>query len=395
MKYGRYEVIDEIGKGAMGVVYRAYDPQIDRQVALKILHEARVTDEKTVLRFLREAQAMGSLSHPNIATIYDSGWDHDQIFIAMELLKGKSLEDLMQERRLAEQEIVRIGVQVAEALDFVHRREIVHRDIKPSNIIIDPEGQVKITDFGIAHIEDPVMTQELAKQTLPGEILGTPLYMSPEQVMGKQVDGRSDLYSLGVILYELTTGANAANGETIFAIYQSIIKDTPPAPKRAGTPVAQSLSKLIMKSLNKDPAKRFQTGRKMAQPLKTCLQRRKSDTLRERGSRDKSKRMLLMLLIAAMLIVAVVATVYLISNNSGESKQAPLARLKVDSEPAGANLFLNGSLKGQTPLEIDLPLGKYEIHLSLENYYEWEAQVQLDEPGEIPLFVEMVPMEKE
>ena len=193
----------------MGVVYRAHDPQINRQIALKILREDRVTNEELVQRFLREAQAMGGLSHPNIATVYDTGRDHNMIFIAMELLKGKSLKDVMRDKKLNQQEIVHIGVQVAEALDLAHRRGIVHRDIKPSNIIIDPSGQVKITDFGIAHIEDPAMTQ----QTIAGEILGTPLYMSPEQVMSKPVDGRSDLYSLGVILYELTTGSHVIKGE--------------------------------------------------------------------------------------------------------------------------------------------------------------------------------------
>ena len=202
MNYGRYEVVDEIGKGSMGVVYRAYDPQINRHIALKLLRQDRVTSEELVQRFLKEAQAMGGLSHPNIATVYDTGRDHGTIFIAMEILRGKSLKDLMAEKTLNLNEIVHIGVQVAEALDFAHQKGIVHRDIKPSNIIIDPNGNAKITDFGIAHIEDPAGNQ----QTIPGQILGTPLYMSPEQVMSNPVDGRSDLYSLGVILYEMATG---------------------------------------------------------------------------------------------------------------------------------------------------------------------------------------------
>jgi len=374
----------------MGVVYRAYDPQLDRQIALKILRQSRVTDEELVLRFLREGQAMGGLSHPNIATVFDTGWDHNKIFIAMELLEGKSLEDVMRDKKLNHQEIVQIGVQVAEALDFAHRRGIVHRDIKPSNIIIDSSGQVKITDFGIAHIEDPSTT----RQTMPGEILGTPLYMSPEEVMSKSVDGRSDLYSLGVILYELTAGTNATKGESLFAIYQSILHDTPPAPELADTPIARSLSNLIMKSLSKDPNKRFQTGSEMAQALKACLQRRETDTLQGRSAPEKPKRVVSMTLIAVAFIITAVAAAYFVTRGGSGPKEEVLSVLSVESDPAGANVFLNGSLKGQTPLKVDLPLGKYEILLSRQNHREWEAQIQLDEQGETPLYVRLVPMDE-
>ena len=227
MNYGRYQVVDEIGQGSMGVVYRAFDPQINRHIALKLLRQDRVTSEELVHRFLKEAQAMGGLTHPNIAIVYDTGRDHGTIFIAMELLRGKSLKELMREKKLSLNEIVHIGVQVAEALDFAHRKGIVHRDIKPSNIIIDSNGNAKITDFGIAHIEDPALT----RQTIPGEILGTPLYMSPEQVMSNPVDGRSDLYSLGVILYEMTTGTPPFNGDNLAAIFQAILQATPRAPR--------------------------------------------------------------------------------------------------------------------------------------------------------------------
>ena len=391
MKYGRYQIVDEIGKGSMGVVYRAHDPQINRQIALKILREDRISNEELVQRFLREAQAMGGLPHANIATVYDTGRDHNTIFIAMELLMGQSLRDVMRDKKLNPQEIVKIGLQVAEALDFAHQRGIVHRDIKPSNIIIDPGGRVKITDFGIAHIEDPAMTQ----QTIPGEILGTPLYMSPEQVLSKPVDGRTDLYSLGVILYELTTGTSPFKGDSLPAIFQSILQDTPQAPEPAETPTFRPLSNLILKSLDKDPNKRFQTGSEMAEPLKAFLQRRESDTLQGRRPPEKPKRIRPMLLIAGVLIIAVVAAAFfLIDKNSG-LKEEVLSVLKVESDPTGANVFLNGSLKGQTPLKVDLPLGKYEIRLSRNNHYEWEAQIQLDEQGETPLNVRLVPMDKE
>jgi len=218
--------------------------------------------------------------------------------------------------------------------------------------------------------------------------------MSPEQVMSKPVDGRSDLYSLGVILYELTTGTNAIKGEGLPAIFQSILQDTPPAPELADIAISRPLSNVIMKSLSKDPNKRFQTGSEMAQPLKACLQRRESDTLQSRRPPEKPKRIRPMALIAVVLIIMVVTAAYFLTGNNSGLKQEILSVLSVESDPTGANVFLNGSLKGQTPLKVDLPLGKYEIRLSHRNYYEWEAQLQLDEEGETPLYVKLVSMDK-
>jgi len=390
MNYGRYQVVDEIGQGSMGVVYRAHDPQINRHIALKLLRQDRVTSEELVQRFFKEAQAMGGLSHPNIATVYDTGQDHGTIFIAMEILRGTSLKDLMREKKLNLNEIVHIGVQVAEALDFAHRKGIVHRDIKPSNIIIDPNGNAKITDFGIAHIEDPTLTQ----QTIPGQILGTPLYMSPEQVMSNPVDGRSDLYSLGVILYEMTTGTPPFKGDNIAAIFQSILQETPREPELDGSAVSRNLSNLIMKSLNKDPAKRFQTGLEMAQPLKGCLQRRQSDTVRGVRRPAKRKRIFPAILAAIILIIAAAGAVYFLSGRGSPPENLLLSVLKVDSDPSDANVFLDGVLKGQTPLTMKLPLGKYEIRLSRQDFHEWEAQLQLDQEGETPLFVRLIAKDK-
>lgn len=390
MNYGRYQVVDEIGQGSMGVVYRAHDPQINRHIALKLLRQDRVTSEELVQRFFKEAQAMGGLSHPNIATVYDTGQDHGTIFIAMEILRGTSLKDLMREKKLNLNEIVHIGVQVAEALDFAHRKGIVHRDIKPSNIIIDPNGNAKITDFGIAHIEDPTLTQ----QTIPGQILGTPLYMSPEQVMSNPVDGRSDLYSLGVILYEMTTGTPPFKGDNIAAIFQSILQETPREPELDGSAVSRNLSNLIIKSLNKDPAKRFQTGLEMAQPLKGCLQRRQSDTIRGVRRPAKRKRIFPAILAAIILIIAAAGAVYFLSGRGSPPENLLLSVLKVDSDPSDANVFLDGVLKGQTPLTMKLPLGKYEIRLSRQDFHEWEAQLQLDQEGETPLFVRLIAKDK-
>ena len=400
MNYGRYQIVEELGKGSMGVVYRAHDPQIDRLVALKVLRHDRVTSEAFVQRFLKEAKAIGRLSHPNLVTVYDVGQDHGSIYIAMEFLEGTPLNEVIQERRLALGEIVDLGVQMAEALDYAHQKGIVHRDIKPTNIIIAPDGRAKITDFGIARIEDPQATQ----QTQAGEILGTPVYMSPEQVMGRPVDGRSDLYSLGVILYELTTQKRPFRGDSIAAIFRAITQDTPAEPARTDPSISRQLSGLVMKSLNKKPDKRLQTGKAMAEALKACLVERE----------PKARRYGLFVVIAFILLAVGGGLAYYYmatktkpqqplepapkTSSAGESSSglqvARLGVLKVESVPDGAQIFVDGSFRGKTPVTLRLPLGKYEIRLSLAHYYEWEAQLQLNEEGETPLFCRLVPMDE-
>ena len=394
MKLGRYHILEEIGKGSMGVVFKAHDPQIDRILAVKALRPDRVTSEAFVQRFLKEAQAIGRLSHPNIVTVYDAGLDGDTLFIAMEFLPGHSLKSILEQRRLSDQELIHIGVEVVEALDYAHQRGIVHRDIKPSNIIINPAGSVKITDFGVAHIEDP----NTPAQTVAGEILGTPEYMSPEQVLGKPVDGRSDLYSLGVILYEMTTGKRPFRRENIAATFQAIMQETPEVPKRNASPIAGSLSALIMKSITKAPEQRFQTGREMAVPLKACLHRRKSDMgIRQIDRRPKPLIGLYTVLIMIVLLV-IGGLIYTLYTNTLVSVTVPLkpsAMLNVTSDPPEAQIFLDGSFKGKTPLKLNLPLGKYEMRLSHSNHHDWDAQIRLDEEKEMPLFVKLVPIQQD
>ncbi|MCK4783120.1 MAG: serine/threonine protein kinase, partial [Desulfobacteraceae bacterium] len=402
MNYGRYHIQGELGSGAMGLVYRAHDPQIDRLVALKVLRQDRVTSEEFVYRFLKEAKAIGRLSHPNIVTVYDAGQDHETIYIAMEFLEGKPLNEVIQERRLSVQEVMNIGVHVAEALDYAHSQGIVHRDIKPSNIFVTSFKRPIITDFGIARIDDPSSPH----QTQAGAILGTPLYMSPEQVMGKTVDGRSDLYSLGVILYELATGKNPFRGKNIAAIFRAILEDTPAEPVKTDSSVPQVLSELIMKSIEKMPDKRFQTGRGIAERLKTFQKRRKSDLSPERRIEKKSQHYGLLAFIAfAVIVVGIGFLYYLVAWEKPETpaksaldapsrketayvvekkpeiispsgvqsptidetrsieKSAMQAVLKVGSSPIGAQVFMDDSFKGKTPLELELPFGKYEIRV--------------------------------
>jgi len=215
-RLGRYEIIAELGRGAMGTVYRARDPKIDRIVALKTITVAGVRpadEEEYRQRFFREAQAAGKLSHSGLVTIFDVGEDEKSKtpFIVMEFIEGKTLEELGRGERLPTETALGLIQQIAEALDYAHGRKIIHRDIKPANIIVTGEGRAKITDFGIAKL---AMTQF----TQPGQVLGTPAYMAPEQLSGGAVDGRSDLFSLGVILYWLLTGDKPFAGVTTTAV---------------------------------------------------------------------------------------------------------------------------------------------------------------------------------
>ncbi len=175
MNFGRYEIEKELGRGSMGIVYQAHDPRLDRRVALKVLKADLIASETFVQRFLKEARAAARLTHPNIVSIYDADEDQGTIYIAMELLAGESLDKLIRKRKFSEEEIVLFGIQMARILDYAHQRGIIHRDIKPGNIVLDANGQIKITDFGVARIEDPSAPQ----QTMAGEVLGTPCLYVP------------------------------------------------------------------------------------------------------------------------------------------------------------------------------------------------------------------------
>jgi len=433
MQYGRFEVQRELGRGSMGVVYLAYDPDLDRLVAVKVLREDRLVSEDFVERFLREARAMGRLSpHPHIVTVFDVGRDHGTVYIAMEYLEGEALSDLMRRRRFSLDEIVDLGVQVAETLDYAHRKGIVHRDIKPSNIIVMPGGVVKITDFGIAHIEDP----SIQYRTQAGEILGTPVYMSPEQVIGQRVDGRSDLYSLGVILYELAVGARPFRGENLAAIFRAITQDEPVDPAAENPAVPAVLGTLILRALQKLAEARYQTGAEMAAALKASLEapavgppvfaastppsgRALSEGTVREGSGGAVQRkgigrptpLLIVLAGLVLTAAAVLGYHFLKPEPAPEERQAvvdqtpaieeiigeqvPLqGRLTVESFPEGAQVFVDQSYRGETPLGLDLPAGTYEVLVEKKGFHAWEAQLTLAEARETPLSVRLLPEEE-
>jgi predicted Ser/Thr protein kinase len=264
-KAGRYEVVRELGRGSMGVVYQGYDPVIGRTIAIKtMLTEGLSSQEfrEYKARFQREAQAAGVLSHPNIVNVFDYGEDHGILYLIMEYLEGKSLEKLVEGHNILPIEtIIPMYDQVCSALDHAHQHGIVHRDIKPANIMILDNGLVKVTDFGIAKMVSMGMTQA-------GQVLGTPNYMSPEQVKGRQVDGRSDIFSLGIILYELATGEMPFSGQNITTVIYKIINENPIPPRELDASIHPGLSYVICKALAKSPDERYQTCRELADDLK-------------------------------------------------------------------------------------------------------------------------------
>lgn len=393
MNYGRYEIIKELGKGSMGMVFQAHDPNLDIQVALKVLRQDRVVSEAFVKRFLSEAKALGRLDHPNIVRVYNVDEDAGTVYIAMEFIEGEPLNEVMQKKKFSPGEIIEFGITVAEALDYAHQKGIVHRDVKPSNILVRPEGRLKITDFGIARIEDP----EGHQQTQAGEILGTPAYMSPEQVESKPVDGRSDLFSLGIILYELSTGTRPFKGENLASVFNAIIKGSPSQIREAAPAIPEELSKIIMKCLEKSPDERFKTGRELAEALKDSTKKEKLVEVVIPATDRKVKINLPLFLIVIALVVLGGGIYYLKFRYAAsahiEKKVIP-AFLKTESMPPGANVFIDGMFKGKTPLMLELSLeGKYEVRLTLPDYNDWEAQVQLKNKGETPLFVQLIPVE--
>lgn len=266
---GRYQVEKELGKGAMGVVYLGKDPKISRVVAIKTMALAQEFEGDELAevkeRFFREAETAGRLSHPNIVTIYDAGEEHDLAYIAMEFLKGQDLTKYTKKDNLLDiKTVISIVIRAAEGLAFAHAQNIVHRDIKPANLMYEPESDsLKITDFGIARITD-------SSKTKTGMVLGTPSYMSPEQLAGKKVDGRSDLFSLGVMLYQMLTGTLPFKAESMASLMFKITNEEAPDIRSLRLGIPECLVEIVNKTLIKNADDRYQTGTEMANDLKLC-----------------------------------------------------------------------------------------------------------------------------
>jgi serine/threonine-protein kinase len=262
-KLGKYEIRGELGRGAMGVVYEAYDPLIERVVALKTIRPEALLGAQAaeiMARFRREAQAAGKLTHPNIVGIYEFGEDAGVWYIAMELVKGRELKDYFEKHeRFATVDVVRILTQVLSALGYSHKLGVVHRDIKPSNVFMLPDGTAKVADFGIAHVDSSQLTQV-------GSVLGTPAYMSPEQILGLPVDGRSDLFSVGVILYQFLTGERPFVGNATVTM-RKVLEEDPLPPSRFNMQITGAMDGVVRRALAKKADDRFQTAEEFVQAL--------------------------------------------------------------------------------------------------------------------------------
>ncbi|WKB53435.1 protein kinase domain-containing protein [Eleftheria terrae] len=307
---GRYQILERLGSGAMATVFKAHDPGIGRDVAIKFLHASLCEEEGYRARFLREARAAGGLSHANIVTVHDVGEIEGRPYMAMELIEGQPLNELMdQGKPLPLRDVLVMGIQLARALDYAHSRGVVHRDIKPANIL-RPKGSrtIKVTDFGIAHMESGA-----DQRTRVGDILGTPQYMSPEQTQGHKIDGRSDLFSAGIVLYQMLTGQRPFLGESLVALAVQIANQEPtPIDKlRPGLPPA--LRRVVDRCLAKSPDRRFQSGKELAEALGKVLAEvdaaaREKDRPRIVPLRVKWAAMMALIVAVVMAITATVIT---------------------------------------------------------------------------------------
>ncbi|HLZ40457.1 MAG TPA: serine/threonine-protein kinase [Candidatus Sulfotelmatobacter sp.] len=270
-RFGRYEIVTELGRGAMGVVYKARDPQIDRIVAIKTVslwRQEAEEEQEFRLRFLNEAQAAGRLHHSGIVSIFDVGEspENGDPYIVLEYVSGESLSRILgREKKLPLATALQLAQEVAEALDYAHAQGVVHRDIKPANILVTETGHAKIADFGIAKLN-------LAHFTLPGRVLGTPAYMAPEQLSGEGVDGRSDLFSLGVILYAMVTGHSAFQGSSATTVCFKVANREPVAASALDMTLPPQLDAVISRAIAKNPDERYQRGTDLAEDLRILQQ---------------------------------------------------------------------------------------------------------------------------
>ncbi len=343
---GNYRVLTKLGSGGMGTVYRAQDIRLDRQAALKLLPDASLFDKDTLLRFRNEARAASSLNHPNICTVYDAGEDNGIPYIAMELLDGQTLAEKIDGHPLPTETILRIGIEVCDALQCAHEKGIVHRDLKPSNIFITSRGDAKLLDFGVSKrlkVEATNASTVATTLTMQGQVVGTAPYMSPEQLQGRQVDARTDLFSLGAVFYEMATGLQAHRGDSTATILAEILRGEPRPIRLLNPEIPAELQRVIRKALEKDPADRYQSAKELMIDLRRLAKDLQSSTGRE-DSRLRAalrSRTVRYSAIAALVIAAVAAAIWL--TPLPVSSPLDSQQLTFSAAPKTAPLFTDGA----------------------------------------------------
>jgi len=369
-KIGRYEILAKVGQGAMGIVYRAQDPTIRRVVALKVLvadaagaTQGGQSTRSTAGFFEREAHAAGALLHPNIVTLYDAGRDGNWYYLAMEFIEGETFAaEIARSGKVGPTRAAEVIADVAEALDFAHQRGVIHRDIKPANLMILPDQTVKVADFGIARLTS-------AASTMTSDMMvGTPHYMSPEQVRGGKIDGRSDLFSLGVVLYEALTGRKPFQAETLAAVLNSILNVTPPAPGEIDPSIPAELSKIVMRAMARKPEGRYARGKDMAKDLRRFLSAAEVAAA-DVAAPTRRKAMWIAAAAGALVALLVLGPGLLLRGREGAPTAPAVGYLEFVSDPAGAEVFLDGNVVGRTPYTVEVAVGRHEVEFRKQGYY--------------------------
>ncbi len=343
----KYQITGVLGKGAMGVVYKALDARIDRTVAIKTIHAGLMQGDlasELSTRFLREIRAVGNLRHPNIVAIFDAGEENGEPYYVMEFVEGRELSDYLQANsRFSMEQTLHIARQLLSAFSYTHQKGIIHRDIKPANIFITYEGDVKVADFGIAKVENSELTQV-------GTSIGTPSYMSPEQCRGQVVDQRSDLFSIGIVLYELLTGEKPFQGNSAHALMHHILQSAPGKPSALNAGLPATVDKLFERALAKNPAERFQNADEFLQALEIVLSGRALPTT--------SKRFWFSFAASAVIVYAISAAIFFAT----QSKYMP-SQTEITAADIGVAASPPTALNAEQQAKVDkfLKLAKLSI----------------------------------